>query len=258
MASPSVPAAHATLAHPREVITQNIDAIRRIVQAVAHRRRLSRPAAEELESAVWMRLVEHDYRALRQYKGQASLRTFLTVVVTRLALDVHTADWGRWRPSSRAKRLGRSGMLFETLVFRDGFSRREALTQLASAGHDASATVESLANRGRSTPRRYVPIELVAHALPAPDDPGKLLEAKERVNRQRIVARVLNGAMARLTDTDHRLLRMRHHQGLKVSTMARVLQEDQKLLYRKLAVLHRRLRAHVMQQGVTRADAVAS
>jgi RNA polymerase sigma factor (sigma-70 family) len=219
---------------------------------------LSTAAAEELESAVWMRLVEHDYRALRQYKGQASLRTFLTVVVTRLAMDVQTADWGRWRPSSRAKRLGRPGMLFETLVFRDGYSRREALTQLASAGHNASATVESLANRDRSMPRRYVPIDLVAHTLPANDDPETVLEAKERHDRQRKVARVVGRALTNLTETDRRLLRMRHYQGLKVSAMARVLNEDQKLLYRRLALLHRRLRAHVTQQGVTRADAIAS
>jgi hypothetical protein len=149
-------------------------------------------------------------------------------------------------------------MLFETLVFRDGFSRREAVTQLASAGHEMSTNVESLANRGRSMPRRYVPIELVANTLPAQDDPAALLEARERADRQRTVARVLRGAVGRLTDTDRRLLRMRHHQGLKVSAIARELKEDQRLLYRKLAALHRRLRNHVTQQGVTRADAVAS
>src|SRR5918993_1185311 len=137
MATPPVKATLETLPDPREMITENIDAIRRIIRAVGRRHRLSDGAAEELESAVWMRLSEHDYRALRQYKEQASLRTFLTVVVTRLALDVQTADWGRWRPSSRAKRLGRAGTMFETLVFRDGFSRREAIAQLASAGHNA-------------------------------------------------------------------------------------------------------------------------
>ena len=61
-----------------------------------------------------------------------------------------------------------------------------------------------------------------------------------------------------LPATDQVLLRMRHHEGLKVSTIARVLGEDQKVLYRKLAMLHRRLRLHVMQRGVTRIDAIAS
>ena len=258
MATPQEGAAASPMpADPREVITENLATIRRIVGAVAHRRRLSDTAAEELESAVWMRLVEHDYRALRQYKGQASLRTFLTVVVTRLALDVQAADWGRWRPSSRAKRLGPAGMLFETLVFRDGLSRREAVAQLSSAGHDVSK-VQSLATRRRSVPRRYVPIEAVAHTLPAPDDPAAAFEARERAERARTVATVLDRALQMLPATDQVLLRMRHHEGLKVSTIARVLGEDQKVLYRKLAMLHRRLRLHVMQRGVTRIDAIAS
>lgn len=256
MATPE-PTANAAMANPRDVITQNIDAIRRVVREVAHRRRLSDTAAEELESAVWLRLVEHDYRALRQYKGQASLRTFLTVVVTRLALDVRAADWGRWRPSSRAKQLGKTGMLFETLVFRDGFSRGEALAQLAATGRQAPAAVESLAERRRSMPRRYVPIEFVADELPSNDDPSAALEARERMQRARTVARVLDRTLAGLPTRDRLILRMRHNEGLKVSTIAQVLGEDQKTMYRKLATLHRRLRAQVVQQGVTRSDALA-
>lgn len=257
MAFPPVPA-DATPADPREVITQNIDAIRRLVRAVAHRRRLSDTATDELESAVWMRLVEHDYRALRQYKRQASLLTFLTVVVTRLALDVRAAAWGRWRPSSRAKKLGKSATLFETLVFRDGFSPREALAQLASSGEHLPPNVECLATRRRSMPRRYVPIEFVADALPSRDNPGAALEARERVQRARTVKRVLDRTLAMLTPRDRLLLRMRHDQGLRVPTMAAVLGEDQKVLYRHLAALHRKLRTDVVQQGVTRSDALAS
>ncbi len=149
---------------PREVVTTHLDAIRRIVRAVAFRQRLSPAAAEELESAVWLRLIEHDYRALRQYKGQAAFGTFLTVIVTRLAMDVRSAEWGRWRPSSRARRLGDSAALFETLIFRDGCSREEAIAQLEAKGHDApSDVVRALATTNLSMPRRYLPVDLIAN-----------------------------------------------------------------------------------------------
>jgi len=45
---------------PRELLTTNLELIRRIIRTVARRHRLSAPAAEELESAVWLRLVEHE------------------------------------------------------------------------------------------------------------------------------------------------------------------------------------------------------
>jgi RNA polymerase sigma factor (sigma-70 family) len=240
---------------PREILTSNLDVIRRIVRAVGRKRRLSDTDIEELESAVWVRLVEHDYRAIRQYKGRAALRTFLTVVVTRLALDVHAAAWGRWRPSSRARRLGKTGMLFETLVFRDGCSREEALSVLQSTGHgDAPEAVRALAGKSRSMPRRYVPIDLVAHTLPTCDEPAAGIEARERGARGLHVAGALHAAMRAMPARDRLLLRMRYEDGLKVADMARMLGEDPKTLYRTLETLHRRLRRAMGDHGVTRAD----
>jgi RNA polymerase sigma factor (sigma-70 family) len=240
---------------PCEVLTLNIDLIRRIVRGVGRKRRLADADLEELESAVWLRLIEHDYRAIRQYEGRASFRTFLTVVVTRLALDVHSATWGRWRPSSRARRLGKTGMLFETLVFRDGCSRAEAVSVLASNGHgDPSVAVRALAGQRRSMPRRYIPIDLVANTLQASDDPSAGLRARERSRRAQTVSTALQDALRALPDRDRLLLQMRYRDGCKVATMARVLGEDQKTLYRKLETLHRRLRRAVSRSGVSQSD----
>ena len=81
--------------HPRELLSQNLDLIRGVVRLVSWRRRLTRAAAEDLESTLWVRLMDHDCRAIRQYRGQASLRTFLTVVVSRLLVDaIRTAPRG--------------------------------------------------------------------------------------------------------------------------------------------------------------------
>lgn len=240
---------------PREILTLNLELIRRIVRAVGRKRRLADADLEELESAVWLRLVEHDYRAIRQYEGRASFRTFLTVVVTRLALDVHAASWGRWRPSSRARRLGKAGMMFETLVFRDGCSREEALAVLESTGHgEPSAAVRALAGKGRSMPRRYIPIDLVAHTLMASDNPAAAIDARERAARARTVAGLLTRALRALPARDQLLLKMRYQEGFKVATMARLLNEDQKALYRRLETLHRRLRRAVASSGVTTHD----
>jgi RNA polymerase sigma factor (sigma-70 family) len=251
------PVAHDPLGgqDPRDILTSNIDAIRRIVRAVGRKRRLSDTDIEELESAVWLRLVEHDYRAIRQYKGRAALRTFLTVVVTRLALDVHAASWGRWRPSSRARRMGKSAMLFETLVFRDGCSREEALSVLQSNGHgEPTEAVQALAGKRRSMPRRYVPIDLVGHALPSSENPASGIESEERQHRGAAVGRALRHAVRAMSPREQVLLHMRYAVGLKVATMARVLNEDPKALYRALETVHRRLRRSIVGHGISPED----
>jgi RNA polymerase sigma factor (sigma-70 family) len=248
-------ASPASITDPREILTTHIELVRRIVRTVAHRLRLSTTAADELESAVWLRLIEHDYRAIRQYKGEASFGTFLTVIVSRLALDAQSAEWGRWRPSSRARRLGDSAALFETLVFRDGYSREEAVAQLESNGYAApSREVRALAGKRRSMPRRYIPVELVANTLTGSDDPSEPLVAAETRERARVVERALRDALQTISEEDRGLLRMRHEQGMKVSAIARVVGADQKTLYRKLATLHRRLRRQIAAVGVTNTD----
>jgi RNA polymerase sigma factor (sigma-70 family) len=250
--------APAAVADPREILTTHIELVRRIVRTVAHRLRLSTSAADELESAVWLRLIEHDYRAIRQYKGEASFGTFLTVIVSRLALDAQAADWGRWRPSSRARRLGNSATLFETLVVRDGYSREEAIAQLEANGHaPPSSEVRALVAKRRSMPRRYIPVELIANTLPGKDDPSEPIVAAECRQRAQEVGRALRDALQTISEEDRSLLRMRHAQGMKVSTIARVLGADQKTLYRKLATLHRRLRRRIAAAGVTSGDVQA-
>jgi RNA polymerase sigma factor (sigma-70 family) len=248
----------ASITDPRETLTTHIELVRRIVRTVAHRLRLTTTAADELESAVWLRLIEHDYRAIRQYKGDASFGTFLTVIVSRLALDAQAAEWGRWRPSSRARRLGDTAALFETLVFRDGYSREEAIAQLESHGHAApSSEVRALAAKRRSMPRRYIPVELIANSLPGKDDPSEPLVAAECRERAQVIGRALRDALQAISEEDRSLLRMRHEQGMKVSAIARVVGADQKTLYRKLATLHRRLRKRIAAAGVTSADVQA-
>jgi RNA polymerase sigma factor (sigma-70 family) len=250
--------APASITDANEILITHIDLVRRIVRCVAHRLRLSATATDELESAVWMRLIEHDYRAIRQYKGEAAFGTFLTIIVSRLALDAQSAEWGRWRPSSRARRLGDSAALFERLVFRDGYSRQEAVAQLVSNGHaPPSSEVRALAAKRRSMPRRYIPVEVVANTLTGSDDPTEPLVAAECVKRAQVVGRALEEALQTISDEDRTLLGMRHDQGMKVSAIARVVGADQKTLYRKLATLHRHLRRRIAAAGVTTADVQA-
>src|SRR5689334_20585988 len=73
---------------------------------LCRRYRLTPADTEEFASWATLRLVEHDYQILRQFRGDSSLRTYLVVVLTMLHHEFRVRQWGRWRPSAAARRRG--------------------------------------------------------------------------------------------------------------------------------------------------------
>jgi RNA polymerase sigma factor (sigma-70 family) len=233
------------------MLSEHVDVVRSVIRSVAFRQGLAGTALEELESAVWIRLIDHDYRAIRQFRGDASFRTFLRVVVTRLLLDLRASAWGRWRPSALARSKGKAAVRFESLMFRDGYSVEEALEILASRGESISdEDVDTLAGSMRSTPRRFVPIE--EGPEPTTDaQPELSTDRDRRAHQTRHLSAALRKALSALSPADLQLLQMRHGKGLKVATIARQLKEDQTRLYRRLHGVHRTVRRAMESCGVS-------
>ncbi|MGQ0733823.1 MAG: sigma-70 family RNA polymerase sigma factor [Acidobacteriota bacterium] len=245
------------LSDPAQYLADNLSLIRQIVRSVARRQRLRGALVDELESTVWLHLVERDYRALRQYQGRASFSTFITVVVTRQAQDLRCAELGRWRPSNRARRGGADAVRFETMVYRDGWAPATARAKLEAEGHALAETVEQeITSRARSRPRRFVAIESVTGQMIAVDS-AKSTPALDHHDQVIALRSALGRALRGLRAEDRLLLRLRHHGGFKVSQISRALGHDQKALYRRLDALHRTLRETLERSGVSAHDARA-
>lgn len=241
---------------PREMLSQHVDLVRDVIRIVALRQRLTETTLEDLESAVWMRLVENDYRAIRQYRGEASFRTFLRVVVTRLLLDLRASAWGRWRPSARARHLGKTAVRFEALLFRDGHSIDQALRILESRGETLDdAAISTIASSVRSLPRRFVPIEEMPEQAAPWIEPELAVKPEVKARHSRTISAALARALQALSPADRKLLQMRHTEGLKVATIARALKQDQMRLYRRLNGLHAMMRRSIERAGITADDA---
>src|SRR5215471_8489012 len=118
---------------PEQLFLTNLPTIEALVQMVARQQRMTWAEAEEFASIVRLRLIENDYAILRKFRGGSSLRTYLTVVIARQALDYRDACWGRWRPSRAARRLGRAAVALEKLIVRDGLTVDEAWRLLPDA-----------------------------------------------------------------------------------------------------------------------------
>ena len=248
----------APIGDPRAWLETNVARIKGLVTHVARCRRLARQDEQELLSIVWTHLANDDYRVLRRYKGAGSVGTYLRVVIERLVLDMRVTNWGKWRPSARARRLGAGAVLFEQLIVRDGHSAAHAEHVLrhvtgASVPAEFSRTVARLAPRGA---RRFVALDEVAQQAASPSDPFAEAMDGQRARRGVAVGRQLARALEALPVQDQLLVRLRHDRGLKVSEIATMLRLDQKQLYRRLDAIHATLRATLSRTGTSAREAL--
>ncbi len=117
---------HRSTDSAQKKLEAHIDLVEQVIQWTC-RRRFSQEEAEEFRSRVFLKLVQDDYAVFRKFRGQSSLRTYLTTVIQRLALDFRNHLWGKWRPSAAARRLGNVALQLEVLVSRDNRMLDEAI-----------------------------------------------------------------------------------------------------------------------------------
>jgi RNA polymerase sigma factor (sigma-70 family) len=243
---------------PRDLLTQNLGLIERAVAFACRRYRFSAEDAEEFGATVQIKLVVNDYEVLRKYEGRSKFSTWISVVVQRLALDYRITKWGKWHASAEAKRLGEVAVELEQLLHRDGRSFDEAATILAFK--HPGITRESLRNLSERLPERapkprHVDVEDVALVT----SPSVVDDAVMAGDRQRL-AGALSAAMAgiirELPEQDRLVLQMRFEGGMSVVQIARALQIEQKLLYRRIEQHIRTMRSALESRGFDANDVV--
>jgi DNA-directed RNA polymerase specialized sigma24 family protein len=238
-----------------QVFLAQLTFLRSLVAQIARRQRLAREEAEDFESFVRLRLLENDYRILRSHDGRGELRSYLTVVVHRLFLDYRNQQWGKWRTSSAARRLGGVAQALEALVHRDGLPLEEAIRRL-----EADVPREDLRRLLAELPApkrlrlRYEPESQgddVADGHPSPEESALGTETAGRARA------ALTVAFRRLTAGDRLLLRLHFAHALTVAAIARTQQEEAGPLYRRIRKLLKQIARELARAGV-RGDDVES
>jgi RNA polymerase sigma factor (sigma-70 family) len=238
----------------RQLLLDNLDMVERLTRFVARRHHLSRTDADEFAGIVRLRLVEDDFAVLRKFEGRSALSTYLTVVIERLCQDYSIAQWGKWRPSAAARRLGAAAILLERLVVCDGATFDEAVDAMRT-NHGVDATPQELWELFAQLPVRTT--RWNASRAPRREgegfsDPAFLShEAQHEAER---VSLALADAVAALSPSDQRLIKLRFEQGLAVTQIAAITGENSRLLYRRLQWVIRTLRLSLEAHGVGAAD----
>jgi len=212
--------------------------------------------AEEFAAEVRLRLVDDNYAVLRQFQQRSNLRTYLTIVVQRLYFDYRNRQWGKWRPSVSAERMGPIAIRLETLVARDRMPFDEACEHIIS-NERLPATRRDLEEIAFRLPRRTRRVQVGADELtvmPAAEEIDEV-PASERERTVRKVAAALAAAVRALAPRDRLILRMRFQDGLTIAGIALALHCEARPLYREMPRLLDQLRSALEAAGVDAATA---
>src|SRR5688500_5536949 len=171
----------------RRLLADHHARIGAIVRQVARRHRLSPDDAEELRGVVWLRLLDRDCAVVRKFRGESAFSSYLTLVISRMCLDWCAAEWGRWRPSAEARRLGAVAIELERLTTRDGLTFDEACESIRTTRRAtvSQGELERLRARLPARARRTRVSDRALLSLPVPDqrvgdDQSDLLEIVQR------------------------------------------------------------------------------
>lgn len=228
-----------------------------VEQAISHvcrRHRLSGPEGEDFASTTRLALIENDHARIRAFSGRSSLQTYLVVVITRLFQDWRNSQWGKWRPSAEAKRLGPLAIKLETMTVRDKMSFEEAVETLR-INHGVSedrAALESLYVRFPVRTGRSFTNDEVLDTIGAPnsgaDAPLNQAEASASAGA---ASAALTRALSALPPQDRIIIRMRFDDGFSVAEISKALKLEQKPLYRRVEKLLFELRRTLEGSGVS-------
>lgn len=225
-----------------------------IDSAIAHTcrvHRLTPDTAAEFGSWARLRLFDNEQAILRRFEGRSSLRTFLITVVQRLFLDWRNAEWGKWRPTAEARRLGAAAIELERLVLRDQHTYEEAVQTLEARGLAAPAQCDSLWAQLPRRPRRTRAGEDDIVALPSNSSASEFVDDEESRAEATAMCDALARALSMLTDGDRVLLQLRYWAGHSVARIAAITGQDQKGLYRRFDRLAAELRQRLEAEGLT-------
>jgi RNA polymerase sigma factor (sigma-70 family) len=237
---------------PQELYESNLALIDRAIAFVCRKKLLSGPDAEDFRQSVHVKLMENDYRVLRKYKGESSLKTYLISVIQRHLLDWRNQKWGKQRTSAEARRLGEVAVKLEELIRRDGLSVAEAC-EILLTNHHVEVSREELERMAAALPqhppRRTVGEDELKNR-PAetarPDE--RVLEGELRSEAQRLLA-ALEKALGKLPDEDRLVIEMCVLGSKKIAEAARFLGLPEKPLYRRREQILARLRQALEKEG---------
>jgi RNA polymerase sigma factor (sigma-70 family) len=244
--------------NPEERFLANVPTIERIAAFYCRRMHLSDADTEDFIGYVKLELIERNYEIIAKFEGRSSFTTYLTTVIHRLLYQHRTKEWGKWRPSAEAKRMGDVAIALERLTTRDSYSLAEAIEMMTTGAAPAASRGELEAIALRLPPRAPRPMLVTEETAPdlvaAADDPSDGPMSREREQVARRAASLLDATMNSFEPEDRLILKMRFWSAQRVADIAGTLHLDAKKTYKRIDKLLGKLRVSLERAGIGRKE----
>ena len=114
--------------NPSEFIEKNFDEINRVIQKVCKRKISELQEQDECKSFILEKIVENDFKIIRNFNsdGPAKFQTYFFTIVNRLQIDWFRKEYGNFRASTYAERLGPFAVKLEKLINLKRYSLEES------------------------------------------------------------------------------------------------------------------------------------
>jgi len=237
---------------PEEFYLRNLELIDEISKHAAQRRHFSREEREDFVSTVRVKLLDENYRIIRQFQGKCTFRTYLTTVISHLMLDYQNHHWGKWRPSAEALRLGHAAVRLDVLLHREELTLDVACQILRTNEGIELSQKELIELAARlpphNPPRRMQSEDEIADRTAEGEAPDERVLGLEAAKRKQQILEILRQALALLPEQDRLIVKMRGE--FPVVQIAKILKLEQKPLYRRIEKILRTLRAELERHGI--------
>jgi RNA polymerase sigma factor (sigma-70 family) len=237
----------------------HIEAVESAVAAVSRQYRLTRWQTDELRSETWLKLVKTGWRAFSRFRGESRLHTYLTAVVRNVLQDQRNKEWGKWRPSLKARRLGTTAVAIERLVNRDRVPP-EMIHHLVRPRSEAEGVMiaDVVAALSRRPFRQMISSDILGR-MPSQEPSPFDLASRNESRATRLRAKMaLRRALAGLTGRERSLVAWRYFDGRTIADYVSAAGVDEKRVYRDFARILKRLRAGLERQGIYSGEAAGS
>ncbi|HEY2324903.1 MAG TPA: sigma-70 family RNA polymerase sigma factor [Thermoanaerobaculia bacterium] len=239
---------------------EHLEAIEIAIARVCRDARLDRDRAEDFASSVRLSLLADDCAILRKFQGRSAMRTYLTIVVRRLLVDMQRSA-GRWFASAEAKRRGDAAVLLERLMVRERRPFSEVVELVRRDHPDVSPRdmEEIAAALPERAPRpALVPVaDDEEESLAGTSSAADRIDALDMAQRSSQANAAVQSAMASMTAEDRVILRLRFTCNASIAAISRSLGIEQRPLYRRIEALLAALRRALEQAGVDASSAAS-
>jgi len=231
--------------------------ISEVISIICRKHAMRGDEEKDFAQQVHLQLIENDYKILRSYKGNSSLKTYLHTVISRIFIDQVRV---KWHPSAEAKRIGETAVELEKLIYRNQYSVHEACQILAanpSTAIDENAAHDMLGRLHVRTPRLNKVDDSEKRLLILPDpapDPETLIAHKQFLRKKQQMIAIIGNIIPSLSTEDKLLIKLLFLSGHRISEIARLLGKDDHQLYKRTKSILQKMREAVADAGLVESD----